>query len=71
MDAQYHPRGNHGHGHVTHGRGRPYNDNRQQQHGSPPFSTPNSSHHDSPQSETSYQRGRGGWGGQQHYHNHK
>lgn len=71
MDAQHPTRGNYGmHGNMTHGRSRPYQDNRPPYQGSPPMSASNSSYHGSPQSNASYHGGRGGWGGQQQYQSH-
>lgn len=47
--------------------GRPHVDTRQPYSTSPQW-TPTSSHHASPQSGSPFNHGRGGWGGQQHFH---
>ena len=52
----------------NHRRIPPHIDTRQSYGTSPQYVTPTSSHHGSPQSGSPYSHGRGGWGGQQHYH---
>ena len=47
---------------------RPMVDTRHSYSTSPPFVTPNSSYHGSPQSHSPFQGNRGGWHGQQQYH---
>ncbi|KAI9822551.1 MAG: kinase subunit of RNA polymerase II carboxy-terminal domain kinase I [Pycnora praestabilis] len=50
---------------------RPHVDTRQSFSTSPQYMTPTSSHHGSPQSQSPYSNGRGGWGGQQqHFQGH-
>ncbi|KAI9731895.1 MAG: kinase subunit of RNA polymerase II carboxy-terminal domain kinase I [Cirrosporium novae-zelandiae] len=57
-------------GDVRTSRPRPPLDTRQGFSTSPQYITPNSSHHGSPQSASSYSNGsRGGWQGQQQFHN--
>ena len=57
-------------GEVPHNHRRipPHIDTRQPYATSPQYVTPTSSHHGSPQSGSPYSHGRGGWGGQPHYH---
>ena len=73
MDGHYNMRGNyHPQNNVMHNRPpRPHVDTRQSYGGSPPFTTPNSSYHGSPQSASSYHQGRGGWNGPPQYHGYQ
>lgn len=69
MDGSFAIRGHHGHSeYIPRGRGRgqrPYQNTRGSFRGSPVAATPSSSHQGSPQSESSYRGGRGGWNGAQ------
>lgn len=54
--------------HGTIRPGRPHQIDTRQSYSTSPQWTPTSSHHGSPQSGSPFNHGRGGWGGQQHFH---
>ncbi|KAK5088113.1 serine/threonine protein kinase, CMGC, CDC2/CDK subfamily [Lithohypha guttulata] len=71
MDGPFAVRGHYGNpNYVPRGRGqRLYHNNRGSYRASSIAVSPNSSHHGSPQSNTSYRGGRGGWNGPQQPYN--